>query len=246
MNQYQAQPVLNHDICFKVSTQEYVDTKKTVYPMDTIVLFVKDELKEVVNGPQIANFEAYQRKDKTSDYIDTRVFYVNNGTLAERVKRELTFKTYDFKYRFLLEMKVGFSFRMVIENYEKFILALAMRNKKVSYEYLTKLMTTRIEYSIHRTILSIVKEHKTSFFEVSQFHIELAERINQDLKNRISEYGVEIQLIVGNIDFIDSTAVNTFQDILVKSKEMKILQYTYQQEHYIDFIEIVDESKGGE
>ena len=246
MNQVQVQPVVNNEICYRVSTQEYVESKKTANPRETLVLFVKGKLKEVVNGPQVANFEAYQKKDKNSDYNDTKVFIVNDGKLVSRVKQELTFKTYDFKYRFLMEMKVGFSYRMVIEDYEKFILAIAIRNNRVAHDYLTKLITPRIEYSIHRSILSIIKEHKTSFFEVSQYHDEIVDRINQDIKIRISEYGIDIQLLMGSIDYIDSPTVNAFQEILVKSKEMEILKYTYQQEHYIDFIQIVDDSKDGE
>lgn len=246
MDQIQTQPVLNHDICYQVPTQEYIDYKKIVNPMETIVLFAKGELKEVVNGPQVANFESYQKRDKSNDYSDLKVFHVNDGKLAERVKREFSFKTYDFKYRFLLEMKLDYTYRIVIQNYEKFITALAIRKSRITFDYLAKLMTTRIEYSIHRTILSIVKEHKTSFFEVSQFPNEITERINLDIKKRISEYGVEIQLLVGSIDFVESTSVNAFQEILVKSKEMEMLKYTYQQEHYIDFIEIVDETKKGE
>ncbi|MDO9629940.1 MAG: hypothetical protein Q7I99_08555 [Acholeplasmataceae bacterium] len=246
MNQNQVTIVINDDICNQMSTSEYIDVKRIANPMETIVLFVKNELKEVVKGPQVANFEDYQKKEKNSDYGDLKVFSINDGKLAERVKHELIFKTYDFKYRFLIEMKVGFSYRMIIENYEKFILAIAMRNTIVSYDYLAKLMTPRIEYSIHRTILSIIKERETSFFEVSQFHSEIIERINQDIKKRISEYGIDVQLLMGSIDYVDSPSVTAFQEILVKSIEMEMLQYSYQQEHYIDFIEIVDDAKRGE
>ena len=129
-------------ICSEVKVSDYFETKRMIDPFETLILFLNGDEKEIFKGPVVVNLDEYQKKVKDNHKDELELYFINEKNLIFETKRNiLTFKSYDFIYRILITLNCEYSYKLIIEDYHKFIEILSPKKNKITYSYLTDLIT---------------------------------------------------------------------------------------------------------
>lgn len=235
------------NLCYEADSKKIIESNYFLDVMHSMIIFKEDTFYQEFHGPQIVSLEGLRKKIKNSNYDEFSVFLIDHTDFASiKIKNEMKFQTYDFKYEIPIEMKIIYTFKRKVTDYEKFITLLSPKKQMITKSYLDRLIKPKIERSIRRNLLFVIKQEDTSLLEAQRYLSQIRERVLEDVTNRLSIYGIDVNLIFENIDFIDNNEIIKLREILYKHNEMNTLGYTYQQEHLIDYIELTTQREEDE
>lgn len=248
MNDQQVQTTENElFLASELNVNEFVDSKRFIDTYQTLILFQSGKIKEVFKGPQIIILDDYLKRGKDNHNDDIQLYLINEEKiLFETKKSSFSFGSHDFLYRVYFTNRCDYSLKMRIMDYQKFTNVFSPQKKKLSHSSILKLLTPRIEYSIKKCFLLAMRNKNSSFFDAPRYLIEISKIIDEDMSKRMDDYGLKLDVSIDSLDYVETDELKALKALILKSKEMNILNYTYQQENMIEFIKIVEEIESGE
>jgi len=231
-------------VCYEVDASYYIEQNRHIEVMENVLFYENGTLNKIFKGPVTINLEGYRKKGKSVDYHEYKAYYINNNVISKnRVTDDLSIKVYDFLYKILIQMHIKYTYKNKIINYESLVSLLSPKKNIITNEYINKITKPILVYSIKRNILSVVKDKKISLLDSPKYLSEIKEKICIEVNNKIQSFGMQVELILESVDFVDDTNTSELNSILFKQKEMKALNYTYQEENLIDYLEFVNIEK---
>lgn len=213
-----------------------------IQTMDEFVIIQKGSFIHTFKGPKKIYKKDIETLVDKKDLPQLRFFQVRHTLLKESTKH-MGYNTLFFDYVYDVSLQCALEFSIKIEALDIVkMIATNKYNHQIQWTFndLVSLYRQTILRSLIRQLYAVIGEYEISILDFHEIIHAFNEHIREDLKDEVGNEGLEYRVFLKNIEFKEDKTYKQLENILFKAKKMDVLDYTYKDEHHLNFIEIVD------
>jgi hypothetical protein len=189
----------------------------------------------VAEGKADVDIARLQTNEDNPQQHDIALFNRNIQS-AHHFPGQIDLSVFDWIYKVRFDTVIQYQTQIHVSKLNQFLKFFSPNLFDIMTPLIQQNIASYVNLIVPKMIFDEIKNMQISIIELPSQLKKLMPMINNEINQRLIDYGYELQIDFITVIFVDTPILQRFKQLMLKAAEMKLLKYKYKDEFLIDLI----------